>query len=569
MSTEKTNKSASKKKKEDKKPDIRKVFVVGHKNPDTDSIASAVAYAYLKNSMDESRSFIPMRAGHINQETEFVLKHFGVGEPDYISNVEPQVKDIELKKISGVDEGISLKKAYSIMKEKSTVTLPVVDEGDRLRGIITINDIAESDMDVYDNCIIGAAKTPVRNILETLEGELVVGDEKFCITKGKVVIAAANPDVMENYINEDDIVILGNRYESQLCAIEMKAGCIIVCEGAVVSKTIRKIAGENKCIVITTPYDTYTTARLLNQSMPISHFMCKENLVTFETEESVEEAREVMAKRRFRDFPIVDVHGKYVGMISRRNLLNLHRKQLILIDHNELGQAVDGADSADILEIIDHHRLGTIETSSPVYFRCQPLGCTATIVKKLYAEAGVDIPSDMAGLLCSAIISDTLMFRSPTCTKEDMEAAYELAEKAGIKDLKAFAREMFNAGSNLKKKSAEEIFFQDFKKFNVSDISFGVGQINSMNEGDFPEIIEKLKPFMDRTLKDMKIDMLFFMLTGILNESSELICCGKDSASLAEEAFNVKAENDVLHLQGVVSRKKQLVPVIVAELQQQ
>ena len=569
MSAVKTGAAVAKKKRSDKKPDKRKVFVVGHKNPDTDSIASAIAYAHLKNAVDPEKDYIPMRAGHINQETEFVLKHFGFREPDYISNVEPQVKDIELKKIEGVDEGISLKKAYTTMKEKSSVTLPVVDSGNRLRGIITINDIAESDMDVYDNCIIGAAKTPVRNILETLEGELVVGDEDFCITKGKVVIAAANPDVMENYINEDDIVILGNRYESQLCAIEMKAGCIIVCEGASVSKTIRKIAGENRCIVITTPYDTYTTARLLNQSMPISHFMCRENLVTFETEESVEEAREVMAKRRFRDFPIIDVHGRYTGMISRRNLLNLHRKQLILVDHNELAQAVDGAESADILEIIDHHRLGTIETSAPVYFRCQPLGCTATIVRRLYKESGVEIPSDIAGLLCSAIISDTLMFRSPTCTDEDVDAAKELSQTAGINELREFAREMFNAGSNLKKKSAEEIFFQDFKKFNVSDLGFGVGQINSMNEEDFPEIIKKLKPFMEKTLKDMKLDMLFFMLTGILNESSELICCGKGSAELAEEAFNVKASDEVLHLEGVVSRKKQLVPLILAELQQQ
>ncbi len=309
-----------------------------------------------------------------------------------------------------------------------------------------MGDITKSYMNVYDSSILSKANTQYSNIVETLEGLIIIGDEDAYFNQGKVLIAAANPDMMEYYIQPHDLVILGNRYESQLCAIEMEADCIIVCEGAAVSMTIRKLAQERGCTVMTTPYDAFTAARLINQSMPISYFMKTENLVTFERDDYIEDIRDVMASKRYRDFPILDKDGKYWGMISRRNLLGARGKQVILVDHNEKTQAVDGVESAEIMEIIDHHKLGTIETISPVFFRNQPLGCTGTIVYQMYQEAGIKPEREIAGLLCSAIISDTLLFRSPTCTEVDKRAALELADIAGIQ-VEKYASEMFAAAS--------------------------------------------------------------------------------------------------------------------------
>ena len=559
-------------------PNKKTVLVIGHKNPDTDSICSAIAYAWLKNRLSErdassgkgeGLSYIPMRAGHVNQETAFVLNYFHIPDPDYITNVEPQVKDIAIKQVEGIGENISLKEAYGEMRRQESVTLPVIDEDRKLLGVITINDIAESDMDVYDNRIVGNARTPVANILKTVGGRLLCGNPHAQITKGRVVIAAAKQEAMSDFLMEDDIVITANREKAQRCAIEKRASLLLVTGSDEVQPDLVEYAREQEVIVIHTPYDTYTTARLLNQSMPVSRFMCSKDLVTFHLEDTAESARKIMAEHRFRDFPILDMDGNYVGMISRRNFLAMHRKQLILVDHNELSQAVDGVTEADLLEVIDHHRLGAMETSSPVYFRCQPLGCTATIIRQLFQENGVEIPPEIAGLLCSAIVSDTLLFRSPTCTETDRRAAEELAAIAGIRDLESYARDMFSAGSNLMGKSAEDIFFQDFKKFNAGDASFGAGQITSMNEGDFPQIIEKLRPFMEKELSELHVDALYFLLTGILSETSVLICCGKQAVQMAEDAFGKSAEADgTLILPGVVSRKKQFIPPMIARLQQ-
>lgn len=405
-----------------------KTIVVGHKNPDTDSICSAICYANLKKALT-GQEFEPGRAGQVNGETQFVLDYFGVDAPELIEHVKTEVRDIDIRKIKGVNKNISLKKAWNTMQEASVVTLPAVTEDNMLEGLITVSDIAQSYMNVYDSSILSKANTQYSNIIETLEGALIIGDENAYFNEGKVLIAAANPDMMEYYINKNDLVILGNRYESQLCAIEMEAACIIVCEGAAVSMTIKKLAQERGCTVLTTPYDAYTAARLVNQSMPISYFMKTENLITFEETDVIDEIKDVMASKRHRDFPILDKDGKYKGMISRRNLLGARGKSLILVDHNEKSQAVDGVENARIREIIDHHRLRSIETISPVFFRNQPLGCTATIVYQMYQEAGVPIDRTIAGLLCSAIISDTLLFRSPTCTQVDKNAALSSCSK--------------------------------------------------------------------------------------------------------------------------------------------
>ena len=545
----------------------RKITVIGHKNPDTDSVCSAIAYAELKNRLGNTDLYVPRRAGAINAETRFVLKHFKVDVPELVEDVGTQVKDIEIREIEGVAGSISLKKAYTLMKEKNVVTLPITNSDGYLEGLITIGDIATSYMDVYDSSILAKAKTSYHNIIETLDAELVVGDENAVFDAGKVLVAAANPDLMEGYIEKNDLVITGNRYETQLCAIEMNAGCIIICEGAKASLTICRMAEAKGCTVLSTPHDTYTVARLINQSMPVAYFMIKDKIDKFLTTDFVEEIKEVMTKKRTRDFPILDTKGKYRGMISRRNLLDMKKKQVILVDHNEKSQAADGVENTEILEIIDHHRLGTMETITPVFFRNQPLGCTATIIYQMYQESGVVISKKIAGLLCSAILSDTLMFRSPTCTPVDKVAAESLAQIAGI-DVESYANEMFLAASNLRKKSEEEIFFQDFKKFSADDISFGISQITSLNEEELKMLGARLKPCLEQFRKNQHVEMVFFMATDIVKESSTLYYAGEDVDSILEVLYGHAGTNGSIELPGVVSRKKQLVPALIQAIQQ-
>ena len=549
-----------------------KILVLGHRNPDTDSICSAICYARLKHALGNDY-YEPCHADNINPETQFVLNYFGVEEPRKIDHVKTQVKDIEFRKLPGVSHGISLKTAWGLMQDNDAVTLPIITQDGLLEGVITIGDITQSYMNLYDSSIISKACTKYANIIETLDGKLIIGDAERVFDSGKVLIAAANPDMMENYIEKNDLVILGNRYESQLCAIEMEAGCIIVCDGASVSLTIRKLATEHGCTVITTPFDTYTTARLINQAIPVKHFMTSsDNVISFTEEDFLNEIQEIMASKRHRDFPILDADGKYVGLISRRNLLGAKGKRVVLVDHNEKSQAVIGVEEADIRAIIDHHRLGTIETMQPVFFRNQPLGCTATIIRQMYAESGIEIDRTTAGLLCSAIISDTLLFRSPTCTPVDKSTALELAEIANI-HIEDYAKKMFAAGSNLKGKSDQDIFYQDFKRFSVGKKIFCIGQITSLDADE----LEALKPRMISYAQTAKayhnVDMMFFMLTNILTESTDLICVGAGAEQLVQTAFRLQEKvseirDGIVKLPNVVSRKKQLAPVIMMALQQ-
>ena len=542
----------------------KKTIVIGHKNPDTDSICSAIGYANFK-TLQTGGEYVPCRAGELNPETTFVLDYFKVAVPKLIKSVKTQVKDIEIRETPGVSKNISLRKAWNLMQEDGLVTLPAVTDKNILEGLITVGDITRSYMNVYDSSILSKACTQYANIIETLEGAIFVGDEKAYFDKGKVLIAAANPDMMEYYIEKNDLVILGNRYESQLCAIEMQAGCIVVCLGAPVSRTIQRLARDRNCSIIVTPLDTYAVARLINQSMPVDFFMKKENLMTFHLADYTENIRDIMSKKRYRDFPILDQGGKYVGMISRRNLLGVRKRGLILVDHNEVTQAVDNVLDAEIMEIIDHHRLGSLETMTPVYFRNQPVGCTSTIIYQIYQEKMADIPKKIAGLMCSAIISDTLLFRSPTCTPLDVEAAKRLAAIAGI-ECESYAREMFAAGSDLQARTPEEIFYQDFKQFEFGDWNIGIGQITSMSSEELGHIKQRLMPYMEQVFAKHDADMVFFMLTDILSESSELLCYGKGADELIQEAFGQKVVQNSALLPGVVSRKKQLVPSFMAAI---
>lgn len=542
------------------------VYIVGHKNPDTDSISSAIAYADIKNRTEEG-TYIAARAGQLNEETEFVLKRFDIEPPVYLSNVGTQVKEMEIRRTPGVGRDISIRSAWRIMKETEAVTLPVTTKEGHLEGIVTTGDIAKSYMDVHDSLFLSRAKTRFKSIADTVGGKILLGDGDSVFSKGKVIIGAAHPDKMETYLEEGDLILLGDRYEDHLRAVEQGAGCMIVCVNAKVGHSILKIAGKTGCVIISTPYDTFTVARLINQSIPLSHIMKKENLITFRTEDYTENIKEVMANTRHRAFPVLDKNGIYQGTISRRNFLGTKKKQLILVDHNEKSQAVDNIEDAQVLEIIDHHRLGSLETIEPIFFRNQPVGCTATILYQIYHERKLEIGKQIAGLLCASIISDTLMFRSPTCTREDKRAAISLAERAGV-NIEPFAREMFRAGSNLLGKSTEEVFFQDFKKFIAGEESFGVGQISSFDEEELDKLKERLLPFMETQCGKNGMTMVFYMLTNILEESTRLLCFGEGSHSLVQEAFGIEKEKDSYMLKGVVSRKKQLIPAFMGTLQE-
>ena len=543
----------------------KKVWVVGHKNPDTDSICAAISYAYLKNQSGDKKTYVAKRAGVVNEETRYVLERFGVEEPPLVTYAGAQIKDINIRKTAGVSNQISLKRAWELMKKLEVVTLPVTNQFGKLEGVIVTKDIATSYMDVLDNCVLSKARTQYKTIAETIDGEVYAGNEHAHFVRGKVVIATSNPEYMADYIEDDDLVILGDREEAQMQAIRSNASCIIIGGGLEVAEEVKKLAEKRDCVIITTPFDTFSVARLINQSMPIKQYITRRELVTFDIDDYVDDVKDVMSRVRHRDFPVLGSNGNYVGMISRRNLMNMQKKQIILVDHNEKSQAVDGIGEAEILEIIDHHRLGSLETVSPVYFRNQPLGCTSTIIYQMYQEQRVEIPKEIAGLLLSAIISDTLMFRSPTCTPLDKSVAKRLAEIADV-DIEDHAKKMFRAGSDFKNKTTEEIFYQDFKIFHTEDCDFGVAQISAMSGEELEQIGEQLRPFLPQVLGEKRLNMVYVMLTDILEESSKIIFAGEDAGKILAHAFKKQEDADGILLDGIISRKKQMIPTLMNEM---
>ena len=544
-----------------------KIFVIGHKNPDTDSICSAIAYCDIKNRTTQDSKYIAKRAGQINEETEYVLNRFGVQPPGYLSNIGTQVKDMDIRLSPEANKSMSLKNAWDLMQENSIVSLPIREKDGTLEGLITIGDIAKTYMDTTDSYLLSRARTQYQRIAETIGGKVVEGNGHGYFVQGKIMVATANPDKMKEYVEENDMIIMGNREEDHLQAIEQNVSCIIVGLGIEVTEKVLKLAHEKDIIIISSPYDTFTISRLINQSIPVKYIMKTENLVTFNTEDFTDDIQDVMIKHRHRAFPVIDKKGKCIGTISRRNFLDKHRKKVVLVDHNEKDQAVDNIDKAEIMEIIDHHKLGTLQTMQPISFRNQPVGCTGTIMYQMYGEQKLEIPPKIAGLLCAAIISDTLMFRSPTCTLQDKMAAGALALIADI-SIEEFAREMFKAGSNLKDKSPEEIFYQDYKKFIAEgDVCFGVGQISSMDADELKEIKERLLPFMVSECGRHGVSRVYFMLTNIIEQSTELLFYGEGSEEMAVNAFKMQPENGTIYLKGVVSRKKQLIPPLMEAAQ--
>ena len=542
-----------------------KIYVIGHKNPDTDSICSAIAYADLRQKVT-GQVHEAKRAGHVNDETAYVLDRFGVEAPKLLTDVRLQVRDLDIHEMQGLKPNASIRDTWERMRQEQAKTLPIVKD-DELVGVVSTGDIAKSYMDVYDSEILSKARTQYRNIVKTLDGTMITGNEHGYFMRGKVAIGASSPNLMEEFIEKDDLVILGDREEAQACAVNIDASCMVICKDAEVSPKLIQKAKEQSIVIIQTPYDTFTTARLINQSIPVKFYMTSGPLTMFRMNDYVDDIKDIMAKKRFRDFPILDRHGRFKGFISRRRFLGASKKKVILVDHNERSQAVDGIEEAQIIEITDHHRLGDIETVSPITFRNQPVGCTATIINQMYEENEIEVPRETAGLLCGAIISDTLLFRSPTCTPLDERTAKKLAKISDI-DLEQMAQEMFNAGSNLKGKSAEDICFQDFKQFTVNDTIFGVGQITSMSKEELAAIRDMMTEHLPKVLEAHNLNMIYFMLTDILAESTELLCVGTGARGIALSAFDLPDNAKSLILKGVVSRKKQLIPVLVETMQQ-
>ena len=544
-----------------------KVVVIGHRNPDTDSICSAIAYAELKNKTSDLVCE-PRRAGKMNQETEFVLKKFGVKPPRMCTDVNPKIRDVDYREMPGIPGSTSLRKAWEIMRDQKIDTLPVTSADNELEGVITVKDIATANMDVFDTEILAKSKTSYKNILETLDGTMVVGSEDAVCATGRIRIGTATPEMLESTVEKGDIVILTNRYESQLCAIEKEAALLIICNGSKVGRTIQRIAEETGVAIMTTPEDTYAVGKLISQCAPISYYMTRDDIMKFTLVTPVADVTRVMAKVRHRYFPILDEDGKYCGMISRRNIINLQKRRIILVDHNEATQAVEGFDQAEILEIIDHHRIGSLETSGPVYFRNQPVGCTATIITQMYDENGMEIPPQIAGLLLAAILSDTLVFRSPTCTPLDEATAKRLAKIAGV-EINTFANEMFEAGEKLDGKTAEEVFLQDFKVFMCGDIRFGVAQGSYMTRKNLLAAEDLLQPYLEEARNKQNVEDIYMLLTDVPKEESVVISSGRYAAEVLADGFETQpADDGSFTLPGVVSRKKQFIPALMTAYQE-
>jgi len=543
----------------------RSILVIGHRNPDTDSICSAIAYAHLKNQLDDGNHYIPGRAGDLNRETKYILGRFGAAVPALFEDVSAQVEDIDIRQVKGADEAMTIQEALVRMRDEQLSTLPVVSAKNSLLGLVTTNHLAVSSMDATCNTLANAS-TPLGNILQTLRGTLVCGSLDDTVVTGKIVIGSGSPELIETQISSGDIVICGNRYDAQICAIEMNAACIVLCSDAPPAKTIVRLAEEHNTAIIQTPLDPFAAACTINQSAPISWFMFRNDLMTFQLSDSVEAAREIMGRVRHVYFPVLDEDGKYRGVISRRNLLNLRRKQLILVDHNEKTQCVEGYEEAEILEIVDHHRINSIETPGPVFFRNQPVGCTATIIWQIYQEHQIPIPPQIAGLLCSAILSDTLMFRSPTCTPLDQGAARALAAIAQV-DVERLANDMFEAGEAVEGRSPESLFFQDFKRFNNGSLYFGVGQGSYVSQKNLLRAEEVIRGYLEEALLKAQVPMLFFLLTDIKRQRSTVLYAGHDAGDILRRAFDAEAVEGGYILPGVISRKKQFIPPLLSAMQ--
>jgi len=543
---------------------VNKVYITGHRNPDSDSICAAIAYSEFKNKTQRINA-IPIRLGEISRETQFILDHFGVQPPQLVQTVKPQIIDLKIDTVAPIASDISLKMAWSIMKQKNIKTLPVIHPNEKLAGIVSVSNLAASYLDIWDNYVLAKSKTSLSNILETLSAKIVYLSDENLELKGKVVVSMMEPND-RNLIEAEDICICGDRELVQEFVLDCNARLMIITNNTTPSEKIIDLAKEKGCTIITTPYDSFTAARLIPQSIPIEYVMTKNNLITFSTSDFIEEIKDIMLETRYRSYPVLDEDGSVVGSISRYHLITQQRKKVILVDHNEKTQSVDGLEDADILEIIDHHRIGDIQTGQPIYFRNEPVGSTSTIVANIFFENGIRPSKKVAGLLCGAIISDTLLLKSPTATIVDEIILKRLAEIASI-DIEKFAQEMFKAGTSLEGKSSKELLYQDFKIFNMGNFKVGVGQITTTYMDGFTPLINDLKTVMNEKANQGKFDLIILMVTDIFKSSSLFIVCGEHK-EVFSRAFNIKLNNGTAYIDQIVSRKKQVIPPLTEVINQ-
>lgn len=540
------------------------VFVTGHKNPDSDSICSAIAYAdFLFRS--GRYNAVPIRLGEISKETEYILNRFHVETPVLLTTVKQTVEDLDYDKVTVFSKELTLKTAWALMKQQNLKSAPVSDDHNQLLGLLSTSNIIEGYMDDWDSKILKDANTPVENVIDTLEASILYLDKNLKTIKGEVHIAAMTDEEAVKRIHPNDVVIVGgDREEAVRHMIKGHVSLIILTGSLTVDKELLQQCIDNQVSIISTTYNTFMASQQIIQSIPVEYVMQKGGLVTFTDDDTVDYVKEVMTETRFRSYPVTDFMGRVVGSISRFQVLNGMKKKVIQVDHNERAQSIDGIEEAEILEIIDHHRVADIQTIGPVMFRAEPVGCTATIVTKCYKEAGIEIPHDIAGLMLGAIISDTLLFKSPTCTPTDTKIAKELAQIAGV-DIVEFGMEMFKAGTSLVGKTVEEIFNQDYKKFSFDDIRIGVAQVNTMDIEGFAPYKQEMLDYMESVAKKNKMEFAMLLLTDVINATSEVFVAGPHPEYVAE-AFKVDLVEQQASLPGIISRKKQVVPVITEVL---
>ena len=543
-----------------KKP--KKVYVIGHKNPDTDSICSAIAYSYLLNATNKYNA-IPVRLGEINRETEYVLKRFGVEHPVLLKTVKQKVEDLNYDKVTVFSKDLTLKTAWFLLKQQNLKSAPILDEHGQLLGLLSTSNIIEGYMDQWDSEVLKKAKTPVENVIDTLEANVIYLNEALKVINGDIHIAAMSGNEAKKRIHENDVVIVGgDRSDDLEELISVKPSLIILTGSLTSNEHVVNKCKEQGISIVSTPFNTYQTSQQIVQAVPVEYVMIKGDIKTFSTDDTLDYMKEVMSETRYRGYPVIDLNNRCVGSISRFALLKGLRKKVILVDHNERGQSIPGIEEADILEIVDHHRVADIQTVGPLLFRGEPLGSTATIVTRMFEEQDVEMPSHIAGLLLGAVVSDTLLFKSPTCTPVDTKIAKKLAEIAGV-DIQEFAMEMFKAGTSLVGKTVDEIFNQDFKKFSFDNLQVGVAQVNSMDIEGFLPYKKDMLDYMNKFAEDNNLEFTLLLLTDIINANSEIFV-GGPRPELVEKAFNVQLTECQGTLVGVISRKKQVVPAITA-----
>ena len=534
-----------------------KIYITGHKNPDTDSICSAMALAELKNKMGYDAEAI--RLGEINRETEFVLDYFGAEKPRLKTSIMPQIRDLDMDGAYCVSPDLSMAGAMEIMQKNNITSLPVIDGKENLIGIISLSNIAATYMEVWDDTIMGRSEASLENIKDVLKGQWIHLPETPRPITGKMAIKAIKN---KNLIEEGDVVIVGDDVEDQEATILKDVALLILTISTTLDERLLKLAEERNVAVISTGLSTFMVARLLPQAVPIGHIMTKDELVVFHKDDLIDEVREKMKESRFRAYPVLDEKDRVIGSISRYHLITDLKKKIILVDHNERNQSIDDLDSAEILQIVDHHRVANVATSSPIFFRNEPVGSTATIVSKMFFENGIMPSTKVAGLLCAAMISDTLLFRSPTSTATDRYILNKMSKIAGI-DVEDFAMKMFKAGTSLEGKKPEELLNTDVKNFVFDGDTVRICQIFTMDPDSTAAVEDSLKEAMEDYVKKEAVASFILMITDIFREVSDIIVVGGFKEALARE-FGKEIRGDKFSAEGLLSRKKQLVPKVGA-----